>query len=181
YYGVDEANKYTKNSRIITETKMAERTLELLNLSYNQTNLILDIGCGTGISGQVLTDAGCLWIGLDISEAMLNIANEKDLEGGLIECDMGNGLPFRSEMFDGCISLSALQWLSYVSKSEHNAIARIYKFFSTLYSVLKLGSRAVFQFYPDSPDQIELFTKYALKAGFTGGVLVDYPNSTKAK
>ena len=28
---------------------------------------------------------------------------------------------------------------------------------------------------------MELITQQAMRAGFTGGVLVDYPNSTKAK
>ena len=28
---------------------------------------------------------------------------------------------------------------------------------------------------------MELITQQAMKAGFTGGVVIDYPNSTKAK
>ena len=43
------------------------------------------------------------------------------------------------------------------------------------------GSRAVFQFYPENSSQVELITAQAMKAGFTGGLVVDYPNSTKAK
>lgn len=42
-------------------------------------------------------------------------------------------------------------------------------------------SRAVLQFYPSSDDQIQLITSIAQKAGFGGGVVVDYPNSKKAK
>lgn len=42
-------------------------------------------------------------------------------------------------------------------------------------------SRAVFQFYPSSDDQIQLITSIAQKAGFGGGIIVDYPNSKKAK
>lgn len=37
------------------------------------------------------------------------------------------------------------------------------------------------QFYPTSDDQIQLITSIAQKAGFGGGVVVDYPNSKKAK
>lgn len=37
------------------------------------------------------------------------------------------------------------------------------------------------QFYPSSDDQIQLITSIAQKAGFGGGVIVDYPNSKKAK
>jgi len=29
--------------------------------------------------------------------------------------------------------------------------------------------------------QLELITQQAMKAGFTGGLVVDYPNSSKAK
>ena len=29
--------------------------------------------------------------------------------------------------------------------------------------------------------QVELVTLQAMKAGFTGGLVIDYPNSTKAK
>lgn len=34
---------------------MSERALELLNLSNNSPKLILDIGCGSGLSGEIIT------------------------------------------------------------------------------------------------------------------------------
>lgn len=37
------------------------------------------------------------------------------------------------------------------------------------------------QFYPENSAQMELVTAQAMKAGFYGGVVVDYPNSAKAK
>lgn len=43
------------------------------------------------------------------------------------------------------------------------------------------GSRCVFQFYPENPKQVEMIVGAALKAGFSGGLVVDYPNSTRAK
>ena len=39
----------------------------------------------------------------------------------------------------------------------------------------------MFQFYPENSAQIELITSQAMKSGFTGGLVVDYPNSSKAK
>lgn len=37
------------------------------------------------------------------------------------------------------------------------------------------------QFYPSSDDQIQLITSIAQRAGFGGGLVVDYPNSKRAK
>lgn len=51
---------------------MSERALELLALKDNETQLVLDIGCGSGLSGEVITEMGHYWIGVDISEAMLS-------------------------------------------------------------------------------------------------------------
>lgn len=39
----------------------------------------------------------------------------------------------------------------------------------------------MFQFYPETPDQADLICQQANKAGFSGGLVVDFPQSTKAK
>lgn len=109
------------------------------------------------------------------------VARERETDGDLILGDMGQGLPFRAGAFDGAVSISALQWLCYADKASHNPIKRLYSFFSSLYACLSRSARAVLQFYPENSDQVELITAQATKAGFFGGVVVDYPNSTKAK
>jgi len=192
FYNEDEAVKYTNNSRMITiQTGMSERALELLALPEAESCFVLDIGCGSGLSGEVCEEEGHFWVGLDISPAMLAIARERIEDededngttsgGDVMHGDMGEGLPFRAGSFDGAISISALQWLCNADKSYHNPHKRLYKFFSSLYACLSRGSRAVFQFYPENPQQVEMITQQSMKAGFTGGLVVDYPNSTKAK
>jgi 18S rRNA (guanine1575-N7)-methyltransferase len=94
---------------------------------------------------------------------------------------MGTGLPFRPATFDACISISALQWLCYSNAKNQNPKKRLLRFFSSLYTVLKRGGRAVLQFYPETADQAVLISETATKVGFAGGVVVDYPNSAKAK
>nr|QFZ95605.1 putative 18S rRNA (guanine-N(7))-methyltransferase [Lasioderma serricorne] len=182
FYNEEEARKYTKNSRIIDiQVQMCERALELLLLPEDQPCFLLDIGCGSGLSGSVLEDQGHVWVGMDISSPMLNVALEREVEGDLVLSDMGEGCPFRAGTFDGAVSISALQWLCNADKSSHKPDKRLYKFFSTLFACLSRSARAVFQFYPENNTQLELITSQAMKAGFFGGVVIDYPNSTKAK
>lgn len=60
-------------------------------------------------------------------------------------------------------------------------MARLSRFFNTLFASLSRGARAIFQFYPESDDQVNMIMSSATKAGFSGGLVVDYPNSRKAK
>ncbi|VDN07518.1 unnamed protein product [Thelazia callipaeda] len=184
YYNEDQAAKYSRNSHIIgIQRQMTERAVELLAIPDNETpRLILDIGCGSGLSGEMLTDMGYYWIGVDISEAMLKVATEdREVKGDILLHDMGVGLPFRPGTFDGAISISALQWLCHANSKDQNPRRRLLCFFQSLYACLSRGSRAALQFYPETIDQSELITTQAMKAGFTGGLVIDYPHSSKAK
>ncbi|NXJ09894.1 BUD23 methyltransferase, partial [Odontophorus gujanensis] len=182
FYDERGARKYRENSRVAEiQAQMAARAVELLALPEGQPCLLLDVGCGSGLSGEHISEKGHCWIGVDISRAMLDVAVEREVEGDLLLADMGNGIPFRPGTFDGCISISAVQWLCNADKKSHNPPKRLYQFFSTLYNALARGSRAVLQLYPENSEQLELITAQAMRAGFTGGMVVDYPNSAKAK
>ncbi|CAL7948126.1 unnamed protein product [Xylocopa violacea] len=182
FYDECEARKYTQNSRMVNiQEQMCRRAIELLLLPEDSSFLLLDIGCGSGLSGSVIDEHGHVWIGIDISRAMLGIALAREANGDLILGDMGQGMPFKAGCFDGAVSISALQWLCNADKSSHDPSKRLRTFFSTLFSCLSRSARAVFQFYPENSEQIELVTAQATRAGFYGGVVVDFPNSTKAK
>ena len=193
FYNEDEASKYTSNSRMISVQKaMSERCIEMLLFGRDEKALVLDIGCGSGLSGDALSSAGHAWVGLDVSPDMLDIAVGRGYgvgSGGDDECgcgelvlgDMGQGFGFRAGMFDGAISVSALQWLCYNDRKNHKSAARLQQFFSCLYRSLRRGARAALQFFPENEAQLELITASALRCGFTGGLVVDFPNSKKAK
>ena len=66
---------------------------------------------------------------------------------------MGHGCPFRPGVFDGCVSISAVQWLCNADNSQHNPRKRLKVFFTQLYRTLKRGAKAVMQFYPDGAIQ----------------------------
>ena len=80
-------------------------------------------------------------------------------------------------------SISVLQWLLNAETSHPTSSPphRLTRFFTTLHSALRNPSRAILQFYPTSDDQIQLITSIAQRAGFGGGLVIDYPNSKKAR
>lgn len=163
------------------QTELTERAIKLMGLEDGESAYILDVGAGSGLSGEVLTEHGFQWVGTDISKSMLGVALERGVDGDVLCADMGQGMVFRPGSFDGCISISALQWLCNADASDHIPQKRLKRFFNSLYGCLVRGARAVFQFYPESPDHLAMIQYAALQAGFNGGLIVDYPNSTKAK
>uniref|UniRef100_A0ACD5ZCQ8 Uncharacterized protein n=1 Tax=Avena sativa TaxID=4498 RepID=A0ACD5ZCQ8_AVESA len=183
FYNESEARKYTTSSRIIEiQARISERALEMLALPNDGVpKMLLDIGCGSGLSGETLTEHGHHWIGCDISESMLDVALERETDGDLLLVDMGEGLGLRPGVIDGAISISAVQWLCNADKSSHEPRLRLKAFFRSLYRCLARGARAVLQFYADNVEQTEMLTYFAMDAGFAGGLVVDWPNSSKAK
>lgn len=138
----------------------------MLNLPAGQASLVLDLGCGSGISGHYLTENNIAWVGYDISRSMLNVARERKVEGELLQGDMGQGVRFRPGVFDGAISVSALQWLCVSYSKTENPFKRLSAFFDSLKNCLRHNSRAVLQFYPDGNDQINMITNAALRSGW---------------
>jgi 18S rRNA (guanine1575-N7)-methyltransferase len=164
---------------------MTNRALELLDLDC--PSMILDIGCGSGLSGEILTgveveDGGPhIWVGMDISASMLDIALQRDVEGDLMLADIGQGVPFRAGSFDAAISISAIQWLCNADSSDVSPIGRLSRFFNGLYASLKRGGRAVCQFYPKNEQQRTMISGAAIKAGFGAGILEDDPGTKNSK
>ena len=68
--------------------------------------------------------------------------------------DMGQGLPFRTGIFDGVISISAVQWLCYSNSKDENPMycllsilipsRRLNAFFMTLFNCLRAGGKSLF-------------------------------------
>lgn len=164
---------------------MTHRALELLHLST--PSFILDVGCGSGLSGEILSSADAnqggphVWVGMDISASMLDIALQRDVEGDLLLADIGQGVPFRSGSLDAAISISAIQWLCNAESSEVSPQGRLSRFFNGLYASLKRGGRAVCQFYPKNEAQRTMVSGAAISAGFGAGILEDDPGTKNCK
>ncbi|KAF5461721.1 hypothetical protein F2P56_017796, partial [Juglans regia] len=107
---------------------------------------------------------------------MLDVALEREVEGDLLLSDMGQGLGLRPGVMDGAISISAVQWLCNADRTSHDPRLRLKAFFGSLYRCLARGARAVFQLYPENLAQRELILSFAMRAGFAGGMVVDFPH-----
>lgn len=175
YYNDTASAKYTTSSRIqAIQSSMTHRALDLLDLT--DPSFILDIGCGSGLSGEILSEDGHIWVGMDISPSMLDIALQRDVTadgGDLFLADMGQGIPFRAGSFDAAVSISAVQWLCNAETSGVSPEGRLRRFFDGLYAALKRGGRAVLQFYPKNDAQRNMISQAAVRAGFGAGILED--------
>jgi ubiquinone biosynthesis O-methyltransferase len=90
-----------------------ENNLVFKHLVPNRGSLILDAGCGTGIYSRRLAKKGNYVIGIDASEEMLHIAqNKPNFEGPTIEYIKGDlhYLPFKNNLFDSVVCITALEF-----------------------------------------------------------------------
>ncbi len=164
---------------------MTNRALSLLGLS--SPSLILDVGCGSGLSGEILSSVPPseggphVWVGMDIAASMLDVALQRDVEGDLLLADIGQGVPFRAGTFDAAISISAIQWLCNAESSDTSPHGRLSRFFNGLYASLRRGGRAVCQFYPKNEAQRTMVSAAAIKAGFGAGILEDGAGTKNSK
>lgn len=180
FYNDEEAKKYAYGSRYAKiQAEMTQRALELLNVPPGQH--ILDIGAGSGLSGEILTEEGHIWVGMDISPSMIANAIDREIEGDMFLADMGNGIPFRAGSFDAAISISAIQWLCNADRADVDPKRRLLAFFRTLYASLKRGGKVVCQFYPMDDKQTEAITSAAKATGFAGGVVIDGEGTKSVK
>jgi len=161
---------------------MTLRALELLDLDENSPpSFILDIGCGSGLSGELLSENNHIWVGMDISPSMLAVAIDRETDGDVLLADAGQGVPFRPGTFDAAISISAIQWLCNEDEKGVDPKFRLSRFFEGLYASLRRGGKAVCQFYPRNDGQRDMICAAAMKAGFGAGLLEDDPETKNKK
>ena len=53
------------------QAQMTHRAMELLALPEDESAFLLDLGCGSGLSGEILDEYGHVWVGCDIAPSML--------------------------------------------------------------------------------------------------------------
>jgi len=150
------------------KTKATIRALELLDLE--KKSLILDIGCGTGWSTEIIKNEGHIVIGLDLSKGMIKLAHQKGFN--TIIADM-RYFGIKSNLFDGGISISALNFVAEKSKTKKE-VENNYNFVAReIFRILKPGGRAIFEYYPQSDIELKISMQAFSSVGFQGGLIID--------
>lgn len=194
YARPSEAERYTA---VAQSTHVQEElTLECLDLLALPADagpaLVLDVGCGGGLSSEVVERAGHFCVACDVNPQMIAQGSSSGGSGearggvGMFASDMRHGVPARSSLFDGAISVSALQWICAADAGkggkQGDASAGLRCFFSGLWRVLRDGARACLQFYP-TREQAQLAARIARQEGFGTRceLVLSMPHSTKAR
>ena len=136
-------------------------------------SLILDMGCGTGFSSEILVSQGFRVVAIDILIDMIYKAREKKETYeeydfiDLILADI-NYLPFRDNSFEVAISVSAYNFIIHNLHNKEDKNTKLYKTARTLFEILKSKGRIVIEFYPADQEELELFSTSFTENGFDG-------------
>ena len=89
--------------------------------------IVLDVGCGTGLSGAALAEAGFqTFDGIDIAEGMLAEAAAKDLYRRLFEADLEKGIPVEDGLYDAAFSTGVFT-VGHVGPEQIPEVIRVVK------------------------------------------------------
>ena len=143
--------------------------------------LILDLGCGTGFSTEILVERGFRVVGVDILLDMLSkvktkknyMNNQNNLE--LILADI-NFIPLRSSSINHAISISAYNFITHKADSIRDKTKIANNTAKYLYKLLKPDGRIIIEFYPKDDSELEMFTSSFNTNGFDGFIIKQNPN-----
>ena len=86
---------------------------ELLARYVDTQSTVLDVGCGTGLTGQELRRVGFETLhGTDISVPSLESAAKKGVYESLVRANLLEPLPFADDSFDGAICVGVLSYIT---------------------------------------------------------------------
>ncbi|UCH69823.1 MAG: methyltransferase domain-containing protein, partial [Candidatus Bathyarchaeota archaeon] len=173
-------DKLIKETRKTQKSRYVSKILSVLKPQMK----VLDIGCGTAhiIQELAISDASSLFIGLDISPAMLKMShdNTANLHNiGLVEGD-GHRLPFPDYSFDIVITRLA----NYSPQEAYRVLRRQGCFVE--YSLGPEAGREIQEFFPERIEKENFFfpksfenwkqevCEDALEAGFLVSSIEDY-------
>lgn len=138
--------------------KAAHGILETLAQSGIRDGLIVDLGCGSGLSALEFTRAGYKVLGIDISDAMIEIARRR-----APAAEFRVGSLFKTEIPKCRVVTSISECINYLFDERNNSRTPV-KFFSRVYKALEPGGAFIFDIA-----EIGQLPQGAAVKGFTEG------------
>ena len=164
--------------RYLVDEKLNDR--EDNGIEMGASPLILDLGCGSGFSSEILIENGFRVIGIDILNDMLSNAREKkrnfedykDLE--LILADI-NYLPIKPNSVHHILSISSYNFITYGMENFGEKVKLINDTAEYLHKILKNKGRIIIEFYPKDEMELKMFNKSFINNGFSGFMVKQNP------
>ncbi|MHA1410820.1 MAG: class I SAM-dependent methyltransferase [Candidatus Odinarchaeia archaeon] len=175
FFDEEKARSYEQSSAIQkSQIEISARVAELLELTDKK--IILDIGCGTGITSKYFLDKGHIVVGVDVSCPMMGFAVRKSVDGVIADF---REMPFRDESFEVVLSISTLQWVWGSSREE--VIDQYAKVIKEIRRVSKPNAVIGIQFYPQTEREFNIVSEIFKKNGFSGFIVIDKKPKSKKK
>ncbi|KKM68765.1 hypothetical protein LCGC14_1457630 [marine sediment metagenome] len=149
-------------------------------LEKDKSFLVLDLGCGTGFSSEVLVENGFRVIGVDVLLDMLSKAREKKVlyqkfrNLDLVLADI-TFLPFRNNTMNFIISISAYNFIIQGRDNFLDKTKLLNNTAKSIKKILKKKGRIIIEFYPENEKELNLFNKSFINNGFEGFLVKNNP------
>ena len=174
----------SKKTALICLQYLYDERLDNLNkpdLLKDENFFIVDLGCGTGFSTEIMLERGFRVVAVDILSDMLSklktkkihMTNQNNLE--LILADINN-IPLRSSSISHAISISAYNFITHKAESIRDKMKITNRTARYLYKLLKPDGRIIIEFYPKDDNELEMFTSSFNTNGFNGFIIKQNPN-----
>ncbi|GAI88895.1 unnamed protein product, partial [marine sediment metagenome] len=155
--------------------------LEKPDFLKDEPSFILDLGCGTGFSTEILVERGFRVVGIDVLHDMISkvkpkknlMINQNNLE--LILADI-NYIPLRNSSINHAISISVYNFITHRAESIRDKTKIANNTAKYLYKLLKPDGRIIIEFYPKDDNELEMFSSSFNTNGFNGFIVKQNPN-----
>ncbi|MEC4893667.1 MAG: class I SAM-dependent methyltransferase [Oscillatoria sp. PMC 1051.18] len=137
--------------------KSASGILEILAENKIRSGLIVDLGCGSGLSAQKFIQAGYRVLGIDISESLIEVARKR-----VPEAEFEVRSLFKAKLPNCNVITSIGECLNYLFDEDNNSQTLI-NLFQRIYNALTPGGMLIFDLA--EPGQV----KAGITKGFTEG------------
>jgi ubiquinone/menaquinone biosynthesis C-methylase UbiE len=151
-----------------------------VGIEMRDSLLIVDLGCGTGFSSEILLENGFKVIGIDILQDMIIKAREKKKnlkerkKYELVLADI-NHLPIKTNKIDHIISISSYNFITFGYENYGERVKLLGETARYLNKILKTGGRIIIEFYPKDDHELDIFTKSFINNGFEGFMVKSNP------